>query len=126
MAHVTAGPEHLQRLRGLTSEVLLTVGTDTDAAETAQLVLSELVGNAVRACGDAALLVVEVYADDAGVAVHVHDPLPDLLPRPDAVNLDNAEAESGRGLPLLALLCSEVSIETSPIGKQVICRIAAR
>jgi anti-sigma regulatory factor (Ser/Thr protein kinase) len=121
VAHMTAGQSSLSRVRGLTANVLLAYGAATETAAAAQLVLSELVSNAVRACGDDVPLVVEVYASDIGVAVNVHDPFPELLPQASESAMDNEEAESGRGLHLLALLCSDFSVATSAIGKQVRC-----
>ncbi|MFE6272280.1 ATP-binding protein [Streptomyces goshikiensis] len=121
---MTASRAALSRMRGLSEEVLLAFGSTAENAETAQLVLSELVSNAVRACGDAVPLVIEVYVADALVVVTVHDPEPELLPRPGQAAMDDPEAESGRGLVLLKVLCREVSVTSSSIGKQVRCRLA--
>jgi hypothetical protein len=65
----------------LTGRELLSHGIDAEAVHSAQLVLSELVGNSVRACGEHVPLVVEVYVTSYGVAVNVHDPEPGVLPR---------------------------------------------
>ncbi|MCM2429196.1 ATP-binding protein [Streptomyces sp. RKAG337] len=92
--------------------------------DAAQLVVSELVGNCVRAYGEHAPVVVEVYVPSFGVAVNVHDPDPRMLPRRSGVALDDPEAESGRGLPLLDLLAPAWHIQRSPIGKQIRCRLA--
>ncbi len=120
-AHMLAGPHGLSLTRRLTAEILLAYGVSAETSATAQLVLSELVGNAIRACGDDVPLVVEVYVSDTGAAVAVHDPAPDLLPRPAASAMDSDVAESGRGLPLLNLLCTDIAVTTSPIGKQIRC-----
>lgn len=121
VAHMLAGPFRLSLVRRLTAKSLLGHGASAETAGTAQLVLSELVGNAIRACGDDAPLVVEVYVGDTGTVVSVHDPAPDLLPRPAESAMDSADAESGRGLPLLNLLCTDVTVTASPIGKQIRC-----
>ncbi|MFI1765229.1 ATP-binding protein [Streptomyces sp. NPDC020800] len=125
VAHVTASGPLLSQVRGLSKGILLGYGVEQQSAEAAQLVLSELVGNAVRACGDGVPLVIEVYVFDAQVTVAVHDPESDLLPQPGNGALDDAEAESGRGLALLDLLCTEVSVCPSDIGKLIRCQLAA-
>ncbi|MFK0047885.1 ATP-binding protein [Streptomyces sp. NPDC090741] len=121
---MTASKAALSRMRDLSEEILLAYGAAAKVASTTQLVLSELVGNAVRACGDAVPLVIEVYVADSLVAVSVHDPEPELLPQPGKAAMDDPEAESGRGLVLLNVLCHEVSVIPSAIGKQVRCLLA--
>ncbi|MFE7116102.1 ATP-binding protein [Streptomyces sp. NPDC057654] len=122
--HLNATPQHLRDVRALTAKVLTAAGIDADTVESAQLVVSELVGNAVRAFGDWVPLVVEVRAVPFGVSVNVHDPDPRRLPRRRGVALDDAEAESGRGLSILDLLAPGWRVAHSPIGKQVRCRLA--
>jgi anti-sigma regulatory factor (Ser/Thr protein kinase) len=122
-AHISASPQHLCRLRELTAKALTAAGIDADTVESAQLIVSELVGNAVRALGEFVPVVVEVGAVPSGVAVHVHDPDPRRLPRHRGIALDDPEAESGRGLPLLDLLAPDWRITRSPIGKQIRCRL---
>jgi len=102
---------------------LLAQGIEADAVDSAQLVLSELVGNSVRAYGDYVPLVVEVYVTAFGVAVKVHDPDPGALPRRRATPLDSAEVETGRGLGLVDMLAPGWSVRRSVIGKQVCCRV---
>jgi anti-sigma regulatory factor (Ser/Thr protein kinase) len=123
IAHVTAGRDTLSTVRRLTRSVLLAHGADSDAADTAQLVLSELVGNAVRACGAHVPLVIEVYASAFGVAVAVHDPVPELLPNRGATAMDSDWAETGRGLALLDLLAPGWTVECSLLGKKIQCLI---
>ncbi|MGW7463842.1 ATP-binding protein [Streptomyces xantholiticus] len=125
VAHLTASPEALRSVRSLTGTVLDALGAGSDAAYTAQQVLSELVGNAVAAAGPHSPLVVEVFRTMSGVAVRVHDPLPGLPTRRN-VQLDSDEAESGRGLALLDLYAPGWSIRKSPIGKQIACHIPTR
>ncbi|MDO0932017.1 ATP-binding protein [Streptomyces sp. DG2A-72] len=122
-AHLSASADAFRLLRGLIVKVLADYGADTEAAETAQLVVSELVGNSVRACGDHVPLVVEVYVASFGIAVNVHDPDPRVLPRPRGIALHDPEAESGRGLGLLDLLAPGWHVCRSPIGKQIRCRV---
>ncbi|MFI1207846.1 ATP-binding protein [Streptomyces sp. NPDC020802] len=124
-AHVCASPQNLFAVRQLARAELLAQGIEDDAVDSAQLVLSELVGNSVRAYGDYVPLVVEVYVTAYGVAVNVHDPDPGALPRRRATPLDSAEAEAGRGLGLVDLLAPGWHVRRSPIGKQVCCRVPA-
>ncbi|GAA4656076.1 hypothetical protein GCM10023347_00880 [Streptomyces chumphonensis] len=126
VAHFCASPETLRSLRRLTRDALAGRDVGAEAVESAQLVVSELVGNAVRACGDRVPLVVEVYATSFGLAVNVHDPDPGLLPERAATPLDSAVAEGGRGLGLLDLLAPGWHVRNSAIGKQVRCRVPVR
>lgn len=122
--HLTASEHTVRTVRGLAAAVLMFYGADRDTAYTAQLVLSELLGNAVRAGGDHVPLVVEAYLPAGGATVCVHDPLPELLPCRRGAAMDSALAESGRGLPLLDALAPGWTVTASPIGKQVRCHIA--
>jgi len=125
VAHITATQDTLSDLRRLARMALLFYGATSDHADTAQLVLSELVGNAVRACGEHDVpLVIEAYTTVDGVTVTVHDPVPELLPHRGTAAMDSDQAVGGRGLPLLDLLAPGWSIESSPIGKQIRCNLA--
>jgi hypothetical protein len=124
-AHICASPQNLCEVRQLARVELLAQGVEVDAVDSTQLVLSELVGNSVRAYGDHVPLVVEVYVTSHGVAVNVHDPDPSTLPRRRATPLDSAEAETGRGLALVDLLAPGWHVRRSAIGKQVRCRVPA-
>ncbi|MEU3462971.1 ATP-binding protein [Streptomyces sp. NPDC006733] len=107
-------------------QVLLAViaaGHDASTAESAQLVLSELVANVVRLCGPWAPVVVQVTSGATGVLVKVHDPLGETIPGETAPPLDNAEAESGRGLWIVDLLCPGWIVERTPLGKQIVCTV---
>ncbi|MGW2521838.1 ATP-binding protein [Streptomyces sp. NPDC001617] len=122
-AHICASPQNLGAVRTLTRTELLGHGIAPDAVDSVQLVLSVLVGNSVRACGEHVPLVVEVYVTSYGIAVNVHDPDPGALPRRRVTALDSAEAESGRGL--VELLAPGWHVRRSAIGKQVRCRVPA-
>ncbi|MFE1366202.1 hypothetical protein ACFW84_18460 [Streptomyces anulatus] len=50
--HMCASPRSLRAVRGLTEATLLGVGVAPDLVDSAQIVLSELYGDAVHACGD--------------------------------------------------------------------------
>ncbi|MFJ1742601.1 ATP-binding protein [Streptomyces microflavus] len=124
-AHLAAGEQALRRLRELTDQALQGRCTQ-DTTDSAKLVLSELVGNAVRAGGDQVPLIVEVQATETGAAtVSVTDPIPDRLPRASPTEMADPEAESGRGLPLLHVLCEEIDIDISVVGKRIRCRLPA-
>ncbi|MFJ2745610.1 ATP-binding protein [Streptomyces sp. NPDC087440] len=119
--HLSASPRNLRALRALTRRVLLGASVEPDLVDSAQLVLSELYGNAVRACGDYVPLVVEVESTIAGVWVRLHDPDRHRLPRRSGIQLDDPEAESGRGLPLVDLLAPGWEVALTPVGKQIRC-----
>jgi anti-sigma regulatory factor (Ser/Thr protein kinase) len=123
VVHMTASATNLRAVRGLTAETLTGQGVAAGTVEAAQLVVSELVGNCVRAYGQYVPVVVEVYAPPFGVAVNVHDPDPRHLPRRRGVALDDPDAESGRGLGLLDLLAPTWHVRRSPIGKQIRCHL---
>ncbi|WP_328680923.1 ATP-binding protein [Streptomyces sp. NBC_00343] len=91
-AHINASPQNLRAVRALTRDELLGHGIAGDAVDSARLVLSELVGNSVRACGPHVPLVVEVYVTSYGIAVNVHDSDHGVLPTRRAIALDSAEA----------------------------------
>ncbi|MGW3652485.1 ATP-binding protein [Streptomyces sp. NPDC000878] len=124
VAHITASEFAFSTVRGLTASVPVGYGVGQDTADTAEWVVSELLGNSVRACGDHVPLVVEVYVTGCGIQVNVHDPAVDLPPRRSAVAMDSDTAESGRGLGLLDMLAPGWDSAPSPVGKQVRCQIA--
>ncbi|MGW4651318.1 ATP-binding protein [Kitasatospora sp. NPDC004289] len=124
-AHLTADRDTVQTVRALALTVLVAHGVDLDTAESARLVLSELIGNAVRACGDHVPLVVEVHRDGTDAVVTVHDPLPAAVPRRTGTDPASDQAESGRGLVLLDVLAPGWTVQPSAIGKQISCRITA-
>ncbi|MDH2392993.1 ATP-binding protein [Streptomyces sp. HNM0663] len=125
VAHITASESTFSTIRGLTVSVPMAYGAGQDTAGSAQWVVSELLGNAKRACGDHVPLVIEVYVTGRGIQVNVHDPAADLLPRRTAVAMDSDNAESGRGLGLLDLLAPGWDVAPSRVGKQVRCHLLA-
>lgn len=124
VVHINASAERLRLVRDLAGKRLTAAGVNTETAEGAQLVASELIGNAVRSCGDLVPLVVEVDAvDELGVWVKVHDPDAGHLPRRSGARMDDAEAESGRGLPLVDVLAPGWEVTVTPVGKQIRARL---
>ncbi|PZT74367.1 MULTISPECIES: ATP-binding protein [unclassified Streptomyces] len=121
--HMSASPRNLRAVRGLTRATLLNAGVAPDLVDSAQLVLSELYGNAVHACGDYVPLVAEVEPAAAGVWVRLHDPDRRGLPRRRGVRPDDSTAESGRGLPLMDPLAPGWDVTPTPVGKQIRCLV---
>ncbi|GAA1505418.1 hypothetical protein GCM10009677_42200 [Sphaerisporangium rubeum] len=119
--HMNVCAENLSAVRKMIKEVLAVLGVDGETVESARLVASELVGNAVRACGHWAPVIVEVEVGGAGVWVRVHDPDPVRLPVRAGTSADDPEVESGRGLWLLDALTPGWDVAVTPIGKQVRC-----
>ncbi|MFB7560126.1 ATP-binding protein [Streptomyces brevispora] len=119
--HMSASPRNLRAARGLTEVTLLNAGVAPDLVDSAQLVLSELYGNAVHACGDYVPLIAEVEAAPAGVWVRLHDPDRRNFPQRAGVQLDDPTAESGRGLPLMDYLAPGWDVTLTPVGKQICC-----
>jgi hypothetical protein len=123
VAHITASQFTFSTVRGLTATVPVAYGASPEAADTAKWVVSELLGNASRACGDHVPLVVEVYATGRNVVVNVHDPAGEQLPERSGTAMDSSTAESGRGLDLLDVLAPGWDVVSSPVGKQIRCQV---
>ncbi len=121
--HFCASSSNLRAVRELARTGLLAQGLAADVVDSVLLVLSELVGNSVRACGDHVPLVAEVYVTLYGIAVNVHDPDPGISTRRRETPLDSADAEGGRGLGVVDLLAPGWHVQQSAIGKQVRCRV---
>ncbi|WP_371792899.1 ATP-binding protein [Streptomyces sp. NBC_01471] len=123
--HISASADHLHLVRELAGKTLAEAGVDSATAENVQLVASELVGNAARACGDLVPLVVEVETDavEGGVWVRVHDPDLVQMPERSGVAMDDPTAVSGRGLSLIDFLAPGWDVALTPIGKQVRARL---
>ena len=123
--HMHASQEHLRQMRQVVFKTVTGSGIGEEIAESAQLVASELVGNAVRLCGPWAPVVVQVYRQADQVLVQVHDPEPGVLPERRDEALDSADAETGRGLWILDALAPGWRVESTPVGKQVTCTLSA-
>ncbi|WP_189268685.1 ATP-binding protein [Streptomyces fuscichromogenes] len=127
-ADLTASREAVSGVRALTREVPSMHGTNRGLAEAAELVVSELMGNAVRASNstEAVALVVEVYVAQPGIVVIVHDTVPQQPNRGETA-LDSSEAESGRGLGILDVLTDGWTVEPSTepsFAKQIRCLVS--
>ncbi|MCZ4510593.1 ATP-binding protein [Streptomyces sp. ActVer] len=95
-----------------------------DVAEAIELIVSELSTNAVRHARvpDRFFEVALTYDGQKAVEVEVSDASP-RLPEPQVPPLD---AESGRGLPLVAALAESWEIRNRVIGKAVWARVLTR
>ncbi|MEV5784554.1 ATP-binding protein [Streptomyces sp. NPDC052287] len=124
-AELTASREAFSAVRRTTVAVLVASGVARGVAESAELVVSELMGNVLRASGggQSVPLVVEVSATAQGAEVIVQDAVPEQ-PHHSGVALDSGMAESGRGLLLLDILTDCWSVEPAPLGKQVRCHLS--
>ena len=84
-----------------------------DVRDDVTLVVSEMVTNAVRHAGPPVAL--EIQAEDDRIHIAVRDGSPDP-PQPRAAPSD---AEGGRGLLLVDLLCEDHGVRFDPPGKTV-------
>ncbi|WPP30416.1 ATP-binding protein [Streptomyces sp. CL7] len=88
-------------------------GLGTEVVHTAELLVSELVTNAVQYSG-AGSVSLAVCLDEAVLRVEVCDKSP-VLPQPA---LPDADSEGGRGLFLVAALADRYHAEPTAIGKR--------
>lgn len=128
-AEMTASMAAFSAVRELTRSMPAAFGTDPAVSESAELVVSELTGNVVRATpeNEPVVLIVEVRALARNIEVIVHDAVPGQPHRRD-VALDSAEAVSGRGFGLLELLTDGWTVQQSPepsFAKLIRCRISS-
>ncbi|MEV5414013.1 ATP-binding protein [Thermopolyspora sp. NPDC052614] len=103
---------------------LLTDWDAPDSVETAELLVSELVGNAIRYGGGALFDHIHLVATRVGpnLYVDVHDGNPEL---PEPREIDDPMAVSGRGLFLVRSLAVDYGAYTTANGKSVWFTLAA-
>lgn len=106
-----ADPRAAGRARRVVTELLVAWGC-TETAEVAELLVSEIVTNAVRYVGAREALRLDVAAHSERIRVAVSDGSP-LRPVLKAVHDDD---ETGRGMQLVAALALEWGIVESPLG----------
>ena len=104
--------------------VLREWGLSADMAEAAELVVSELVTNALEhgSAGIPATVRIWLSSDGGGVAVRVWDASPRPPVRMDA----GAEADSGRGLMIVTALSTDWGFSAADPGKVVWAVIDAK
>lgn len=108
-----ADPRSVREARRLTQRCCLRAGLDEDTTDTAVLLTSELVTNAiVHGRSDARLKVAASHR-------HVHVEVGDDNDRVPVVQTHDDEALSGRGISLLAVVASRWGITHADIGKVV-------
>ena len=105
-------PESAALTRGFTAGVLEGAGL-RDQVDTAVLLVSELVTNAVRHARGPCALVVDVNGDEVELAVEDGDP--DVPVARDGSGLE----ESGRGLLLVGALADRWGVRAIPGGKAI-------
>lgn len=109
-------PESVPEARHRSRDTLATWGVPAAAADIAELVVSELVTNAIRICDAHHLVQLRIIGNDEVVRVEVDDP-DSKQPRAVAASL---EAESGRGLLLVRTVADEFGVSgRTPAGKTV-------
>ena len=101
-------------------------------AESTELLVSELVTNAVKATaghGDHAAVRLQLFGDSARVRIEVWDadPRPPTPNEPGEDDIPDLEGEGGRGLFLVAALssCWDWYLTQEPTGKVVWCELEA-
>ncbi|MEV1049681.1 ATP-binding protein [Streptomyces sp. NPDC049887] len=104
-----ASPSVVSRARALARAL------DPELREDVEIVTSELVSNAIRHA-DTATVTVELLSTSEGVHVEVSDQ--DAAHLPHSVEPESTET-SGRGLQIVACLCSHLHCTTGPAGKTV-------
>lgn len=102
-----AAPETAEEARRLTRQAMALWGLE-EQAETAELLISELVSNAIKHTSSDILRVIVSRPSPTRVRLAVVDKAPRRLPVPRAVDF---EAESGRGLHLLEALADRWGYE---------------
>jgi anti-sigma regulatory factor (Ser/Thr protein kinase) len=123
---MSANEANLREMRQAVFMAVAAAGMGEEVADSARLVASELVGNAVRACGPWAPVVVQVHLGERDVLVQVHDPDPAARPVRGERAPDNAEEVTGRGLWILDAIAPGWTVQATPLGKQVACTLPAQ
>jgi two-component sensor histidine kinase len=104
---------------------LTTSGVSSDSVDEVALVVSELVGNAIRHARPSAAGTLQVdwdIDDTSGLIVRVADPS-DATPQP---RTPTADEPGGRGLAIVAAVAEEWGYRRSERGKEVWARVPIR
>lgn len=116
-SRIELGPDGAPRARDAVRAVL--TGRPPEVVDTAVLLASELVANALVHAADEATLVIEL--DEQWLHLEVIDPAPVVNLAPLDVGVD---AERGRGLRIVDSLATEWGVAPRPSGKTVWCKLA--
>lgn len=119
---VPARPEHVSRARKFVRLALEISSVEENVSSTAQLMVSELLTNALRHQRVGAPLPVVLLGRQGStlwVAVHDGDPYMGERSRPDD------ESESGRGLVVVEALSDRWGVDRTAAGKSVWCELTA-
>jgi anti-sigma regulatory factor (Ser/Thr protein kinase) len=108
--------------RAFVADTLAAWAVDVEDGEAAQLVVSELVTNAVLHAPESPMITLELSRMADALRVVVSDRNPD---EPDRLRADPGLAESGRGVRLVDALCNRWGTEPGgPDGKTVWCELS--
>jgi anti-sigma regulatory factor (Ser/Thr protein kinase) len=99
--------------RWLTDELVTELQVPTDLVANVELVLSELLTNAIKA--GASRVSVELKAGSDQILLTVTDDASGRV----TLKTPTADAPGGRGLPIVALISSEWGVDTHGAGKKV-------
>ena len=119
-AELAGSPESARAARALIREAL---GDDHPSAGDAQLIVSELVSNAIahsRSGQPGGTLTVEVSARTPEVFICVNDA---GAPEKPAVSSPDPDSEHGRGLGIVAALATEWGTAINSTGRSTWCRL---
>lgn len=103
--HLTADARSPRRAREFTRQVLGNLGVDADFIEDAELIVTELVTNAVIHAGTDIILEIEAETDDA-----VHIRVTDYEQGTVAIREADPDAPTGRGLQIVDRLSDSWSV----------------
>ena len=112
--HLVGHPESVAKARKFITDFCRATNLAPEVCETAALLVSELVTNAIIHGRTAATI--EAHRPGAHLRVTVHDTNPAL---PPAGGRPNLSRESGRGLQIVSLLAADWGVESTDAGKAV-------
>ncbi|WP_063770988.1 ATP-binding protein [Streptacidiphilus neutrinimicus] len=113
----TPYPKAVALARHQSRRALTDIGVPPATIDDIELIVSELLTNAIRHCDTKHLVHVALLSDDQALIVEVSDPSREKQPRPV---IAAAEDEGGRGLTLVRMLATEVGFrDRNPVGKTV-------
>ncbi|TNM33682.1 ATP-binding protein [Streptomyces sedi] len=111
---LTAAPQTIERWRARAAETVALLGGDQDAVALTRLGVSELLSNVAKHVTDPRCVLI-VGRETDGFRVTVRD----RSPHPPAMTIPDWDAESGRGLWLLAEMVRDWGYSRIPGGKAV-------